>query len=117
MNAEPRITTEAPGYCDGHWPGWRCTFLTSAGPVTKCLGHAMLHRRLFLTAIATAAVVGTILTTINQGNIILGGSFPPGLFWKIPLTYCVPYCVSTFSQLRISSGRGNAPLAQPAART
>jgi len=45
---------------------------------------------------------GTILTTINQGNVILGGSFPSILFWKIPLTYCVPYCVSTFSQLRIS---------------
>jgi hypothetical protein len=42
-----------------------------------------------------AIIVGTILTMINQGNIILSGEFPPSLYWKIPLTYCVPYCVAT----------------------
>jgi len=57
----------------------------------------------------TAAVVGTVLTTINQGNVLVDGRFPPDLWWKIPLTYSVPYCVSTWSALRITFvGRGPA---------
>ena len=46
-------------------------------------------------SIIIALIVGTVLTAINQGNIILGGDFPPSLYWKIPLTYSVPYCVAT----------------------
>jgi hypothetical protein len=42
-----------------------------------------------------ALIVGTVLTAINQGNVIVGGEFPPSLYWKIPLTYAVPYCVAT----------------------
>jgi hypothetical protein len=44
-------------------------------------------------------VVGTILTAINQGNILLHGEFPAVLAWKIPLTYCVPFCVATWGAL------------------
>jgi hypothetical protein len=50
----------------------------------------------------TALVVGTILTAINQGNVLIDGRFPAQLAWKIPLTYSVPYCVSTWAALRIS---------------
>ncbi len=50
----------------------------------------MLRRSLFI-----AIIVGTVLVAINQGNIILGGDFPPALYWKIPLTYGVPFCVAT----------------------
>ncbi len=42
-------------------------------------------------------LVGTLLVVINQGNLLLSGSFFPELFWKIPLTYCVPYAVSTYA--------------------
>jgi hypothetical protein len=42
-----------------------------------------------------AVIVGTILTAINQGNIIAQGHFPAALAWKIPLTYCVPFFVAT----------------------
>lgn len=45
-------------------------------------------------AVLTAMVVGTILTTINHGDTILGGMPPP--LWKVLLTYCVPYCVTTW---------------------
>ena len=45
-------------------------------------------------ALYTACVVGTILTTINHGDNILVGNFPPIL--KIILTYCVPFCVTTW---------------------
>lgn len=45
-------------------------------------------------AAATALVVGTVLTAINHGDTILLGHFPP--FLKVGLTYCVPYCVTTW---------------------
>lgn len=45
-------------------------------------------------AFYTACVVGTILTTINHGDSILMGETPPIL--KVFLTYCVPFCVTTW---------------------
>ena len=45
-------------------------------------------------AFLTALVVGTILTTINHGDMMLDGLMPP--VWKVLLTYCVPYCVTTW---------------------
>ncbi len=45
-------------------------------------------------AFMTAAVVGTALTIINHGDTLLQGNFPP--IWKVLLTYCVPFCVTTW---------------------
>lgn len=42
-----------------------------------------------------AAVVGTILNLINQGDVILNGGTCDVL--KAALTYCVPYCVATYA--------------------
>ena len=42
-----------------------------------------------------ALLVGSVLTAINQGNLLLDGEFPASLYWKIPLTYCVPFLVAT----------------------
>jgi hypothetical protein len=50
-------------------------------------------------SLAVAAVVGTLLILINQGNVILAGNAPDSLAWKIPLTYTVPYCVATFGAI------------------
>ena len=44
-------------------------------------------------ALMTALVVGTILTTINHGDVILRGESIN--YFKILLTYCVPFCVTT----------------------
>ena len=41
-----------------------------------------------------ALVVGTILNLIAQGDFLVDGL--PLNFWKIALTYCVPYCVATY---------------------
>jgi len=46
-------------------------------------------------SLIVAIIVGTMLTAINQGSVLLSGEFPPSLYWKIPLTYAVPYCVAT----------------------
>ena len=45
-------------------------------------------------AFLTACVVGTVLTTINHGDNILLGQYPSLI--KILLTYCVPFCVTTW---------------------
>ena len=42
----------------------------------------------------TALVVGSILISINHGDFIVDGSKPAPR--KIILTYCVPYCVTTW---------------------
>jgi hypothetical protein len=54
----------------------------------------MLRRSLL-----TSLFVGSILTAINQGNVLLEGQFPCSLYWKIPLTYAVPFCVATWGAL------------------
>ena len=48
-------------------------------------------------ALMTAIVVGTIQTTINHGDEILKGESCNYL--KIILTYCVPYCVTTWGAI------------------
>ena len=48
-------------------------------------------------ALMTAILVGTILTLINHGDVILRGESINYL--KIILTYCVPYCVNTWGAI------------------
>ena len=54
----------------------------------------MLRRSLW-----TAVAVGSILTAINQGTALAGGDVSWPLAWKVPLTYCVPFCVATWGAL------------------
>jgi hypothetical protein len=65
----------------------------------RCLRCAIRFRPMLRRSLLTALVVGTILTAINQGNLILQGNLSPILLWKIPLTYCVPFCVATWGAL------------------
>lgn len=45
-------------------------------------------------SLLVAAVIGTVLNLINQGDALFGGGSVNWL--KISLTYLVPYCVSTY---------------------
>ena|GEM_PF-1449470 len=67
---------------------------------------AALERVVVVQALKVAAVVGTVLVTINQGDVIFSGGMPN--WWKLGLTYCVPYCVSTYSaaMVRLAIARG-----------
>jgi hypothetical protein len=67
------------------------------------LGHRPLVRR----SLRIAVVVGTLLTAINQGGVILTGAWTPSLAWKIPLTYTVPFVVAMWGAL--SSLRQRSP--------
>ena len=57
-------------------------------------------------ALVMAAVVGPILTLINQGDALLGEL--PFNFWKAGLTFVVPYLVATVSAVATQRGGGAA---------
>jgi hypothetical protein len=69
------------------------------GGLPRCLWCFLRYPPLLRRSLLTAAVVGTILTAINQGTVLADGEFPSALYWKIPLTYCVPFCVATWGAL------------------
>jgi len=49
--------------------------------------------------VRVALIVGTILTAINQGDILASSAITPSILTKILLNYCVPYFVSTYADL------------------
>lgn len=61
----------------------------------KTFWRALVDKDIVYRALAVAAVVGTILVLINQADVFIAGDVPP--LWKIVLTYCVPYSVSSYS--------------------
>ncbi len=71
---------------------------TTGGSV-KCLPCALLHGPMLKRSAIAAVVVGTILTALNQGDLLLSGQWNSALYWKIPLTYCVPFLVATYGAL------------------
>ncbi len=76
------------------------------------LGQMILGDGTPKKAVFTALVVGTILTAINHGDVILSGLAPPP--WKVMLTYCVPYCVAAWgrrSRANVGSGVDTSVLA------
>ena len=70
-----------------------------AGQITKCILCAVRHLAMLRRSLTVAVVVGTILTLLNQGDIILAGDWKTALYWKVPLTYCVPFFVATYGAL------------------
>ena len=70
-----------------------------AGSITKCLRCAMRHWPMLRRSLIASAVVGTALTALNQGDVLLSGGPAGALAWKIPLTYCVPFLVATYGAL------------------
>lgn len=58
-----------------------------------------LRRRHLRSTLRIALVVGTILTAINQADVILGGSATTLTWVKAALNYCVPFLVSNLGLL------------------
>ena len=69
------------------------------GIILKCFRCAIWHRPMVSRSLMVALVIGTILTVLNQGDIIFTGSWKGALYWKVPITYCVPFCVATYGAL------------------
>ena len=68
-------------------------------PTIKCLYCSLLHLPMLKRSAVAALVVGTILTLLNQGDLLLSLQWSAALYWKIPLTYCVPFIVATYGAL------------------
>ena len=52
-------------------------------------------RRVVLSALRIALVVGSVLNLVNQGSAVMAGA---GVSWiHLLLNYAVPYCVATYS--------------------
>lgn len=60
---------------------------------TSALRQA-LAPRMVRRSLIVAAVVGAVLNAINQGDAIVQGG--PVDLLKVCLTFCVPFCVSTY---------------------
>ena len=76
---------------------------TQLSEVYKCISCALRHAPMLRRSLAVALVVGTILVLLNHGDTIFAGNWKTALYWKIPVTYLVPFCVATFGAL--STGR------------
>jgi len=86
--------------------GWSFAFgkpapkgATGEGIIVKCSRCAIRHRPVARRSFIVALVVGSLLTLLNQGDILFAGNWNDALYWKIPLTYCVPFCVATYGAL------------------
>src|SRR5262245_32348550 len=82
-------------------------FHVPSGLIRKCLTCALVHPPMLRRSGLIAIVVGTILTAINQGDVLLAGQWSPALAWKLPLTYAVPFIVATMGALgagKVSNG-------------
>lgn len=64
-----------------------------------CFRCSLQNRRLIRRSFLVAVIVGTVLVAINQGNRLIDGEGGTDLYWKIPLTYAVPYIVATVGAL------------------
>ena len=77
-------------------------FIMGTAGVLKCLSCAAVDSALIQRASVMSMVVGTILTLINQGNLLFSGAYRASMAWQIPLTYAVPFCVSWTSVMNAS---------------
>ena len=68
--------------------------MTAEGLHRPSLAAVMFERGIVRRSLILAAIVGTILNVINQGDALFAGEHL--VAWKIVLTYCVPYCVATY---------------------
>lgn len=68
--------------------------MTAEGLHRPSLAAIIFERGIVRRSLIIGLIVGTILNLINQGDALFAGATL--VAWKIALTYCVPYCVSTY---------------------
>ncbi len=64
-----------------------------------------LRRDVVIRSLKISLVVGTILTLINQCDVILSGAVTTGVILKIGLTFLVPYSVGTYAAVQAIRAR------------
>ena len=63
--------------------------------------HILCNAEIMKKAFSIALVVGTLLNFINQGDYILTMMVDKLNFYKMALTYCVPFFVSTYTAISL----------------
>ncbi len=58
------------------------------------------EKQILTTALQVAVVIGSILVVINYGDRIINASLSTGDYYKIAITYTVPYFVATYSAVK-----------------
>lgn len=58
-----------------------------------------LRGRTARTAAPVAAVVGTVLSAVNQGDAVLGGDAGTVTWIRVAVNYLVPFCVASIGFL------------------
>ncbi|HVA85365.1 MAG TPA: nitrate/nitrite transporter NrtS [Candidatus Saccharimonadales bacterium] len=86
------------GEAGPHRPRGDSTVARMRRAIEYCLVPARLQRTTVI-----AIIVGTILTLLNEGDVILGGNATSATAVKAGLNYLVPFVVSNLGLL---SGRG-----------
>ena len=109
MTAAGTATALTCGRCRGELRGALYEVRAGQGKSARCLRCALMYRPLVARSFLICLIVGTILTAINQGNLIVQGDLPMALAWKIPLTYSVPFCVATTGAILNARSKGTAP--------
>lgn len=56
-------------------------------------------RKVIYRSLKVSLLVGSILVLINQLDVFLSGQLALSNYIQMLLTYCVPYCVSTYASV------------------
>jgi len=69
--------------------------------VRLCLRRSTLRRTLLI-----AAIVGTLLSLVNQGSVIFGGDANAATWLRVAANYLIPFCVSSAGFLAATREKG-----------
>jgi hypothetical protein len=70
----------------------------------KLFFEAAVERGTVATSAKVALIVGSVLALINYGDrILLYGDMQALDWFKLAVTYCVPYCVATYGAARYAT--------------
>ena len=77
----------------------------------------VFHRPHLTRTLLVALVVGTVLFSINQLDVVLAGEATTATWVKSAVTYLVPFCVANYGLLTGSRRRRASPDVKPAMRS
>jgi hypothetical protein len=61
------------------------------------------------TAAPVAVIVGTVLSAVNQGEVLLAGAAGAATWVRLAVNYLVPFCVASFGYLSARRAPASGP--------
>ena len=56
------------------------TFRESGAEIVRCLRCGLIYMQMVRRSVLAALVVGSVLTMLNQGDVLVSGSWPDALY-------------------------------------